>query len=93
MEFMQHSTIHGFPHIAHAKTIAAKTLWVIFIVAALATTLYFTTSVIIQFINQPTSTALVIINPEAGIQFPLITICSLYRLSKRRAAVYGIYSR
>lgn len=92
-EFLEHSTIHGLPLIAFSKTVATRAAWIILVTLAFCAALYFTTSVIIQFNNQPTSTAIVVRNPKEGIDFPNLVICALVRLSKRRAAQYRIRTR
>ncbi len=89
-EFLMEAMYHGFPLVASTHGTAKRIAWVIIIVAAIGAAIYFNTSLVIDFINSPTTTSITVESPPDGIEFPPIVLCNLHRLSRRLSAAYNI---
>lgn len=92
-EFLAQSTIHGLPHFQKAGSILTKVAWLLFISAALGAAIYFIVKVVIDYIDQPVVTAVVVRDPKNGVPFPRFIVCTLQRFSQRGAAALGITTR
>lgn len=93
MQFLKDSTFHGFPMIGNSSTLCSKIAWTLFCLCGFAGAIYFAASEIIEYLDQPTATTIVLEDPKEGVKLPPITFCLMYRFSRRRAAQFNITTR
>lgn len=87
--FIGYTTVHGFRHIFESPSRFCRVIWLLLLLAATATYIFFVQQSVEKYFSKPVTTDFTEVIPEDGeLKFPAVTICNLNRFVKSKINMF-----
>ena len=87
--FIGYTTVHGFRHIFESPSRFCRVIWLLLLLAATATYIFFVQQSVEKYFSKPVTTAFTeVISEDGELTFPAVTICNLNRFVKSKINMF-----
>lgn len=86
-DFAESTTLHGFRFIFVRASLWIRLLWIFLLLSFTGYVIYSIYSSIAKYFDFPIATIMKIYHPQEGLEFPVVTLCPMTRLTKTKISM------